>query len=264
MKSYRLNRLFNADSGKCFNVAIDHGFFGEYNFLAGIENMKTAVEVVVAANPDAVQLTIGQADYLQSVRGKKKPALVLRTDTANVYGEKLFPRSFSITISKPIEQAVKSDASCVCINLFSIPGAPELTEECVRNIVSIMPESIRYGMPVMIEPLVFRPNEKEGGYMVDGNYKKIVALVRLAIELGADIIKADPTDDISVYHKIVEVAGNVPVLVRGGGRATDKEILSRTALLMKQGISGIVYGRNVIQHENPKQMIDLLMGIVHN
>jgi fructose-bisphosphate aldolase, class I len=264
MKSYRLNRLFNPASGKCFNVAIDHGFFGEYDFLAGIENIKTAVETVVKANPDAVQLTIGQADYLQSVKGKMKPALVLRTDTANVYGKKLFPRSFSVPIADPIEQAVRSDASCVCINLFSIPGAPEVTEECVRNIVRIMPESLRYGMPVMIEPLVFRPNEEGGGYLVDGDYKKIIALVRQAVELGADIIKADPTDDISIYHKVVEVAGKVPVLVRGGGKATDKEILSRTALLMKQGISGIVYGRNIIQHENPKEMIDLLMEIVHH
>ena len=26
MKAYRLNRLFNAKSGRCFDVAVDHGF----------------------------------------------------------------------------------------------------------------------------------------------------------------------------------------------------------------------------------------------
>ena len=35
--SPRLNRLFAAD-GKCFDVAIDHGFFNERSFLAGIED----------------------------------------------------------------------------------------------------------------------------------------------------------------------------------------------------------------------------------
>jgi class I fructose-bisphosphate aldolase len=30
MKSYRLNRLFHPVSKKCFNVAIDHGFFGKW------------------------------------------------------------------------------------------------------------------------------------------------------------------------------------------------------------------------------------------
>ncbi len=263
MKSYRLNRLFNAASGKCFDVAIDHGFFGEYDFLKGIENIEAAIDLVVDTHPDAVQLTIGQVDYLQSKKGKQKPVLVLRTDTANVYGKQLFPKSFSITIDKPIEQAVRVDASCVCINLFSVPGAPEVTEECIRNIVKIIPESIRYGMPVMIEPLVFKANDKLGGYMPEGDPKKIIALVRQAVELGADLIKADPTDDISLFHQVVEAAGKIPVLVRGGGKASDEEILSRTKALMQQGIAGIVYGRNVIQHPNPKKMIAALMEIVH-
>src|SRR5262249_59245234 len=82
----RLNRMFAAD-GKCFDVAIDHGFFNEFSFLTGIENMKSAVLAVVEANPDAVQLTLGQAYLLQSIPGKQKPALVLRTDVANVYGK---------------------------------------------------------------------------------------------------------------------------------------------------------------------------------
>ena len=42
-----------------------------------------------------------------------------------------------------------------------------------------------------------------------------------ACELGADIIKADPTDDVSIYHKVIQTAAGIPVLVRGGGRATD-------------------------------------------
>lgn len=263
MKSYRFNRLFNRASGKCFDVAIDHGFFGEYEFLKGIENIEATIDLVVDTNPDAVQLTIGQIDYLQSKKGKQKPVLVLRVDTANVYGKRLFPKSFSITIDKPIEQAVRVDAACVCINLLSVPGAPEVTEECVRNIVKILPESIRYGMPVMIEPLVFKANDKAGGYMVDGDHRKIITLVRQAVELGADLIKADPTDNIGLFHEVVEAAGNVPVLVRGGGKADDEEILSRTRALMQQGVSGIVYGRNVIQHPNPKKMIAALMEIVH-
>ncbi|MNL64718.1 putative aldolase LsrF [compost metagenome] len=83
------------------------------------------------------------------------------------------------------------------------------------------------------------------------------------MELGADIIKADPTDDISQYHRVVEIAGNIPVLVRGGGKATDQEILDRTYGLMQQGVRGIVYGRNVIQHANPAGMTKALMAIVH-
>jgi class I fructose-bisphosphate aldolase len=264
MKSYRLNRLFNAKSNNCFDVAIDHGFFNEYTFLSGITNMQAAVDVVVAAAPDAVQLTVGQLKYLQRVPGKHKPALVLRTDVANVYGKNLPAAAFSKMIEQPVLQAIRADAACLCVNLFSIPGAPEVTAQCIDNILKIKLESDYYQMPLMIEPLVFRPNSEAGGYMVDGDLEKILPLVRQAVELGADIIKADPCEQINEYYKVVEVAGETPVLVRGGGKTTDREILTRTKILMEQGIRGIVYGRNIIQHENPNLITKALMGIVHD
>jgi DhnA family fructose-bisphosphate aldolase class Ia len=118
-------------------------------------------------------------------------------------------------------------------------------------------------MPMMIEPLVFQANEIAGGYMVDGDLTKILHLVRQAVELGADILKADPTDDLSLYHQVVKTAGDIPLLVRGGGRVSDREILERTQGLMQQGVAGIVYGRNVIQHPNPRGITQALMAMVH-
>jgi DhnA family fructose-bisphosphate aldolase class Ia len=115
----------------------------------------------------------------------------------------------------------------------------------------------------MVEPLVMQPNEAKGGYMVDGDIDKILPLVRQACELGADIIKADPCDDVKEYHRVIEIAGR-PVLPRGGGKAPEKEVLQRTYDLIQQGASGIVYGRNIIQHENPSKMTRALMAIVHN
>ena len=264
MKTARLNRLFNPKSGRCFDVAIDHGFFNEPGFLSGIEDIGKAVATLVAAAPDAIQLTVGQAPVLQALPGRHKPSLVLRTDVANVYGQELPRALFSRMIENPVEQALRLDATCVVVNLFRIPGEPEVSDQCILNILRIKPECDRYGMPLMIEPLVFQPNAKAGGYMVDGDPDKIVPLVRQAVELGADIIKADPTDDVSAYHRVIQISGRIPVLVRGGGKAPDEEILKRTEALIGQGAAGIVYGRNVIQHRNPAGMTKALMAIVHD
>ena len=263
MKQYRLNRLFNATSKRCFDVAVDHGFFNQPGFLQGIEDMRQVVATLVDAGPDAIQLTVGQARHLQSIPGKQKPALVLRTDTANVYGKELPDTAFSLMIEETMLQAVRLDAACVCVNLFQIPGAPDVTAQCMENILKLKPQADYYGMPMMVEPLVFQPNAIAGGYMVDGDLTKILHLVRQAVELGADVIKADPTDDVSQYHKVIEIASGIPVLVRGGGRVSDKEILVRTEGLLKQGASGIVYGRNVIQHPNPRGITQALMAMVH-
>jgi DhnA family fructose-bisphosphate aldolase class Ia len=264
MKSARLNRLFNPKSNRCFDVAIDHGFFNEYGFLSGIEDIGQAIATLVEAAPDAIQLTVGQAPVLQAYPGRHKPSLVLRTDVANVYGKDLPRALFSRMIKDPVEQALRLDATCVVVNLFRIPNQPEVTDQCIQNILEIKPQCDLYGMPLMIEPLVFQSNEKAGGYMVDGDVQKILPLVRQAVELGADIIKADPTDDVSVYHQVVKIAGRIPVLVRGGGKAPDDEILQRTEALIQQGAMGIVYGRNVIQHANPAGMTKALMAIVHD
>jgi class I fructose-bisphosphate aldolase len=258
----RMNRLFAAD-GKCFDVAVDHGFFNEGSFLAGIEDMERTVSTLIEAAPDAIQLTVGQATLLQRVAGKHKPALVLRTDVANVYGRTLPRTLFSRMIEEPVEQALRLDAACVVVNLFQIPDQPEVTDICIQNIIKLKPVCDRYAMPLMIEPLVFRPNEEAGGYMVDGDVQKIVPLVRQATELGADIIKADPTDDVDEYHRVIETA-RVPVLVRGGGKASEEQILGRTHALMQQGARGIVYGRNIIQHPNPAAITRALMAIVHD
>ncbi|HYF36807.1 MAG TPA: aldolase, partial [Prosthecobacter sp.] len=258
------NRLFNAKSGRCFDVAVDHGFFNQPGFLQGIEDMRKVVKTLVDAGPDAIQLTLGQARHLQEIQGRQKPSLVLRTDVANIYGKELPESRFSLMIDDAMLQAVRYDAACVCVNLFQIPGAPEVHAQCVENILRLKPEADYYGMPMMVEPLVFQPNSKAGGYMVDGDVVKISHLVRQAVELGADIIKADPTDDVSVYHQIIEVASGVPVLVRGGGRVSDREILERTQGLLEQGAAGIVYGRNVIQHPNPKGITQALMAMVHD
>jgi fructose-bisphosphate aldolase, class I len=264
MKQFRLNRLFNAKSNRCFDVAVDHGFFNQPDFLNGIEDMRRVVRTLVEAGPDAIQLTLGQARHLQEMIGRQKPSLVLRTDVANVYGKELPSSRFSLMIEETMLQAVRADAACVCVNLFQIPGAPEVHAQCLQNILKLKPQADYFGMPMMVEPLVFQPNAKAGGYMVNGDLTLIMALVRQAVELGADVIKADPTDDVSLYHKVVETAAGIPVLVRGGGRVSDREILERTAGLLQQGASGIVYGRNVIQHPNPRGITMALMAMVHD
>lgn len=263
MKTARLNRLFNPRTRRCFDVALDHGFFNEPSFLAGIENLPRAIETIVAAGPDAIQLTVGQAPHLQKLPVRGKPALVLRTDVANVYGTALPRALFSRMIAEPVLQAVRLDAACVVVNLFRIPEQPEVTDQCIQNICALKPQCDHYGMPLMIEPLVFQSNAKAGGYMVDGDAEKIIPLVRQAVELGADVIKADPTNDVSVYGQVIETAGGVPVLVRGGSKAPEREILERTAALLAQGAAGIVYGRNIIQHPNPAGITRALMAVVH-
>jgi class I fructose-bisphosphate aldolase len=260
----RLKRMFN-ESGKCLDVAIDHGVFNEYSFLNGLENVDTVVQQLVKAGPDAIQMNYGQSDVLQSIPGKNKPALVMRIDVGNPYNPSSHRYMFNRLQNEeePILEALRMDASCIVVNLLLLPDEPELHYQTISNIARVRGACEKYGMPLMIEPLVMQANDSRGGYQVDGDKNKLVPLVRQARELGADIIKADPTDNVEDYHEVIEVA-RCPVLVRGGGKADLKWVLERSYAFLQQGARGLVYGRNIYQHPNPTQVVKAFMAMIHH
>jgi len=260
MTKPRLHRLFAPD-GNCFDVAVDHGVFHNPEFLVGIEDLPAAVEILVEAAPDAIQLGPGQARLLQS-RRREKPALVLRADSGNVYGPSRPKDLFCILNAAPVEQALRWDAAAIVVNLFYVPGQTSLYRQCQANIAAVQPQCERYGMPLMIEPLVLE-SAANGRFESSGDGSLIAPLVRQAVELGADLIKCDSPAEAAEFHRLVEAAGGIPVLARGGGRMSEAAVFERTREFMRQGARGIVYGRNIIQHPRAKQMTRALMAIVH-
>lgn len=261
---HRLNRFLAAD-GKCLDVAIDHGVFNEVSFLDGLEDMPAVVRSLVDAGPDAIQMNIGQADILQSIPGPRKPALVLRTDVGNLYNSTTHAVMFNQLVhwDEPIIGALKADAAAVVCNLLLMPGQPDLHRQTALNAARLRAVCDRYGMPLMIEPLVLKSNEQSGGYQVDGNKKLIVPLVRQARELGADVIKADPTDHAEDYHEVVQAA-RCPILVRGGGKKPIETVFAEAHAYLAQGAHGLVYGRNIYQHPNPARIVAAFMAMIHN
>ena len=157
---------------------------------------------------------------------------------------------------------MRADAAALVLNLFHAPGQTELYRQCIANIAAVKPECERYGMPLMVEPLVFERGRTPVSKAL-GIAPRSSALVRQAVELGADLIKSDPPTRASEFHRIVEAAGGIPVLARGGGRMNEEAVFARTLETLEQGASGIVYGRNIIQHPTPKQMTQALMALVH-
>lgn len=262
-QKFRFNRLFG--QGKCLDVAIDHGVCNEPSFLDGLEDMPAVVETLVEARPDAIQMNYGQADLLQAVPGKDKPALVMRIDMGNPYNRQRHRAMWAVLQNEadPLIGALQMDAACVVVNLFMLPDEPDLFRQCVSNIARVRADCDRYCMPLMIEPLVMLPNSDKGGYMVDGDAEKIVTLTRLAREMGADIVKADPTTHSEDFNRVVEAA-RCPVLVRGGGKEDLRAVFDKSAALMAQGAMGMVYGRNIYQHANPGAVVRGLMALIHD
>ena len=191
----------------------------------------------------------------------RKPALVLRVDVTNVYEPEPPAEPFSLLVDDAVGLAVRLDAACVVRQPARRPGpGRSCAASASRTSRRRAPRASAPAMPLMVEPLVLDPTA--GGYKDDGDPERIVALVRQAAEIGADLIKADTTDDLAEYARIVTAAG-VPLLLRGGGRVRDERDPRAHARADGQGAAGIVYGRNIIQHHDPGAMVRALQAVVH-
>jgi len=263
VEKFRIERLFNPTSRRALIVAIDHALFNNTEFLPGIEDMPSSVKKVAEAGADGVLLSVGEAPHLQRLPGRAKPGLMLRVDPANFYNNALPISNLHCRVfDNAVEIAVRLDAACILMNLLQIDEHPEMLNQCVENILRVKNDCDRFGMPLGIEPLSFK--KTSNGYVGDGDPKRVTTLARMAAELGADIIKTDSTEPEEEFHRVIEAASGVPVAVRGGSRASDMEVLEHTERLVAQGVAGLIYGRNIIQHEKPAAMTKALQAVLHD
>jgi class I fructose-bisphosphate aldolase len=256
----RLDRLMAAN-GTLLSVAIDHGVFGELQIMRGAESLAPVVDRVLEARPDAIQLSLGAAERLMPRLRLGATRLVARVDITNVYLRQVAAPLFSDLVQGFVERALRLDVAAVVVNLIERPGDGLLLRDCIANITRAKAACAPYGLPLIVEPLVLLPSGGDS-YGVDGRVERILPLVRQAVELGADLVKADPTDDLGEYPAVISAAAGVPVLVRGGGKVEDQVLLERTKAVLLAGACGVVYGRNIFQHQNPADIVRQLQALL--
>ena len=105
------------------------------------------------------------------------------------------------------------------------------------------------------------------GKHVEGkeNSRDVVAYAaRLALELGADFAKLPYTGDVESFSWVVKSAGKTLVVVQGGAKKSETELLDEVRDFMKAGAAGMAVGRNVWQADNPVGMAKKIAEIVFN
>jgi DhnA family fructose-bisphosphate aldolase class Ia len=252
--------LLQPKSGRCFVVALDHGFFAVPADLTAIEDLGAVLDAVSAVGPDGVLMSAGQGRLLQTVEGRALPALTVRGDVTNLY---LSPeRAESDLADDAALRAIRLDAAALLINLLDADDDPAVRQACLRNVFAAKAQCERFGLPLMVEPIPFV--RADGRYQDVAEEQRLVPLVRQAVEAGADIVKAGIVPDESAMRRAIRVCGDVPYLARGGSKGDDREVLSLTRHLLDCGAAGVVFGRNIFQHERPAAMAAALKALIHD
>lgn len=253
----RTSRILNPESGNGIVVAIDHGLF--IGPLPGIENAGKAIDTLLPGQPDAIQMTPGVTRAnLHKFYGKNKPGIIVRLDATNIWRKKPAPKEGYYTYVASVKDAVQLGGDAVVTFLFAGYDTDAQEADNLQTLATIAAEARGYGVPFIVEPLAIQK-----GASVVRDFEIMKLIIRMASEIGADLIKADFPESRQQFEELVGIA-SAPILVRGGPKMdSDQEMLQMVKDAMDGGARGIVFGRNVWQHAIPAKILRALAAIVH-
>jgi fructose-bisphosphate aldolase/2-amino-3,7-dideoxy-D-threo-hept-6-ulosonate synthase len=152
-----------------------------------------------------------------------------------------------------VEEAVAlgADAVSIHINLGATQESRMIEEAGV-----VTKECNRWGMPLLV--MIYARGEG-----IDPVSQQSVGhCVRVAEEIGADLIKTNYTGDPESFARIT-AACSVPVLIAGGEKAGDLETLRTVKESLGAGGAGVCLGRNSFQRDDPREFIRALYSVIH-
>ena len=85
---------------------------------------------------------------------------------------------------------------------------------------------------------------------------------RVALEIGADLVKLKYDGQPKDLKWTVEAAGKTKVFIAGGTREKGKEFLKQVKDIMKAGAGGMAVGRNIWQADKPLELAKELKKII--
>lgn len=248
----RMGRLFDEKNGRSIIIAMDHGVGG---VPAGFRHPGNLLETILAATPDGILLNAGLARRFSSLFARRDaPALVLGIDIVHFSEPHGQGVAESHSPQLAIEEAMRLGADAVKAILVMGWDSASLAKNMA--FLAKAAESCRHWeLPLMIEPgLWARHVPKDPAARAEMNADG----ARMALELGADLLKLEYGGDPQAFKEIVD-ASPVPVLILGGPkRPTQRDTLADVVAAAEAGAVGVVMGRNVWQHADPGAMVRAL------
>lgn len=169
-----------------------------------------------------------------------------------------------VTVGSVVDAVMAGAEAVAChVNLTSPYEAEQLTM-LGRHVA----EAQGYGLPVVA--FAYPRGRREDGS--DENYlalreqdpARFTALVRhgvrVAVELGASVVKTIYTGSAESFRTVVDSALGVPVLIAGEKLSDDEDAISKATGAVRGGAAGVAYGRQIFTRPEPVPFLWKLRG----
>lgn len=209
--------------------------------------------LAVEGNFSAIALGVGLAEKYMGAYCGKIPLILKLNGKTNIPSD----AEATSPLFASVEDAVRLGADAVGYTMYV--GSPRQHDE-FRQFEKVRQDCERYGMPLVLwsYPRGSAVNAKGGTNTL---YAQDYA-ARVALELGADIVKLHEPDDSTAnvpapYNelqedaaarcaRVVRSAGRTMVLFSGGVKDDDDAaVLRQVEFYMQSGANGVMFGRNM-------------------
>ena len=240
----RLERI--GTGGRYVIVPMDHGItMGPVKGLADIES---TVDAVTRGGADAVLTQKGIAPRVHD--NKNGQGYIVHLNGSTTIG----PDEADKRLTGTVEEAVRAGADAVS---FHINVGSDHEPDQITRLAELTAEADRLGMPVLAMAYARGPG------VDSADPESLGHAVRLAEELGADVVKTGYSGDAESFERVV-AATRLPVVIAGGSKGTDRETLSMVRGVMDAGGAGVSMGRSIFQHDEPGAIARAVAAVVHD
>lgn len=230
--------------GKAIFLAYDQGL--EHGPIDFNDKNVDPEYIIDIANKGRYTGLILQKGIAEKYRDKIKVPLILKLNgkTSLLKGD---PMSTQLAT---VEEALKLKASAVGYTIYiGSKHEPEMLKEFEK----IQKKAHEHKLPVILWAYYNKKLKYD---------KKLMAYcARVGLEIGADIVKLRNGNPQNVKWA-VEAAGKTKVVMAGGSKTSERELLMQVEKSVRAGAMGIAIGRNVWQHKKPMEITKKLKKII--
>ncbi len=265
---YELMYAHGPGNGKILLLPVDQGLeHGPRDFFPNppSADFDFQLELALEGNYSGIVCHIGLAErHYKKYAGRVPLVLKINGKTSIPPDDDAFS-----PLDASIEDALRLGADAVGYTLYV--GSPRESED-IEQFSLVRQEAKRVGLPVILW------SYPRGMYVeTRGAGRDSLAMVdyaaRMANELGATITKInipqipekgqfDPKGPFKAYNKfagiseeealsmVVRSAGRTGVLISGGSKISDEDLLHKAKICLEAGVDGLIFGRNMWQRKD--------------
>lgn len=241
-KRIRSARLVDEVSGRGLIVPIDHGL--TMGPIEGIETIASAARWLHSPAINGVIGHKGTIERLGHMRLLHNQAVVVHLNGMTNLGEQPDTKQLLVTVEAAIR--LGADAVSVQVNFRHDNHGHNL-----RLLSTVEESAARYGLPMLA--MVY---DKVHSADDDLRIKRQRHLIRVAIELGVDIIKTDPPRQSEHIEPLLDgIADDAAIFFSGGSLMAEDELIDLAKRVSASAAKGLCVGRNVFQRPDPLPML---------